>query len=169
MFLLLRISISRWYNHEEHPWLSQDSSHADGIQAAALSDLRSEKEPNTVSVWGIENDRSNLELVVTALAANRDKIRNFDYALFNLDHILKFSIKIEPTEGNTPCPKVNSWHRNLTELSVHKITELVKIIMVEAERVRIDKKTVHCLIQRAVDAGECDRTKLNNYVQAELS
>lgn len=158
MPLLLRtISLSRWWDHEAHPWLSEDSSKADGIPAAALLDLikepkESEQVPNTqglitISVWQINDDRSNLGQVVTALAANRHKISHLDYALFDRDLLLKQGFKIKFTQGKTPCAVTNKLHCNLIELSVHKITELAKIIMIN-ERKRLSKKLIEHLTSK---------------------
>ena len=57
-------------------WLRPDWLAGDEVQADALVDLSTKD--NELSVWLIENDKSNLEHVVTALAANCNTISNLD-------------------------------------------------------------------------------------------
>jgi hypothetical protein len=76
-FFLRTIRKARWYNVEGVSWLEKGD-----IQADPLADLNTKG--NELSVWLVENDRSNLEQVVTALAATRTDISNLDYALLDV-------------------------------------------------------------------------------------
>ena len=76
-FVLRKIRKSKWWKHPGVPWLA----HSD-LQADALGDLQTSS--NQLSVYHIEDDKSNLEQIVTALAASRDTIANLDYALLDL-------------------------------------------------------------------------------------
>ena len=68
MPLFLRIiRKAKWYKNEQVPWLPEGE-----LQADTLTDLSTKS--NELSVWHIEDDRSNLEQVVTALAAGRDHL-----------------------------------------------------------------------------------------------
>lgn len=104
------------------------------MQADALNDLRTSS--NELSVWYIEDDESNLEHVITALAASGDTVANLDYALFDLQLITNSDIKIHQSPGITPDERVNAlWHRDLIELSASKIMRLATIIFTQAEMV----------------------------------
>ena len=52
---------------------------------------------NTLSIWYIEDDRSNLEQVAVAFASTRDSFSNFDYALVDeaLINVARFIGQIE--------------------------------------------------------------------------
>ena len=86
-FILRTIRKSKWYKHERVPWLVEGE-----LQADALGDLRTSD--NELSVWLVEDDESNLEQVVTALAVTRQRISNVDYALFDLQFLSELNIKI---------------------------------------------------------------------------
>jgi hypothetical protein len=70
-FILRTIRKDRWYRIEDVPWLEEGDIHAD-----PLADLNTKA--NELSVWLIEDDRSNLNRVVSALAATRTHISNLD-------------------------------------------------------------------------------------------
>lgn len=162
--LLRKISKSKWYGHEAHPWLAKGSLEADAIQADAMSDLKTES--NALSVWRINDDRTNLEQIITALAVNVKKPTHLDYALFDQQFLVNDEFKIEQIPGNTPCVAANSYHFHLTELSVHKLTEVAKIIKGKAERKRYTKKETLALIKRAIVSGVISRATLDPRILA---
>ena len=75
MPILRIVRRSRWLK-ERPSWLENDE-----FQADPLGDFTTTS--NTISVWYIKENTSNLQRVVAALAAQRDRLVNFDYALFN--------------------------------------------------------------------------------------
>jgi hypothetical protein len=126
-------------------------------------------ENSTLSVWYIEDDKSNLEQVAVALASTRDSFSNFDYALVDEALLTTINIKIEPTDGHTPDQEANAcWHRNLVELSDSKLMALVKVILENGELGRILEKNMAVLIHQAVETGRLDRTKLGKHIAAKL-
>ena len=159
---LRKISKSRWYGHEAHPWLPNGSLEADAIQADAMSDLKTEN--NALSVWRINDDRTNLEQIIIALAAKLSKPTHLDYALFDQQFLVNNEFKIEQVPGETPCAAANSCHFHLTELSVHKLTEVAELIKGKAERNRCTKKETLALIKRAIDSGDISREGLDTRI-----
>lgn len=134
---------TRWYN-ERPSWLREDD-----ISADPLGDLATNE--NTLSVWHVEEDKSNLDQVVTALAASSDNISNLDYALFDRELLSEFSIKINPSQGGSPDEKTNTfWHFDLIELSALKLVELAKAMLVKAERKQVSEKMILQLIAQAI-------------------
>lgn len=160
-FLLRTIRKAKWYKNENVPWLAEDE-----LQADALADLSTKD--NELSVWHIEDDRSNLEQVVTALAAGRDYIANLDYALFDQQILSAINIKIKDTKGGSPDEKVNSWHRDLVELSATKLMELAKAIQTKAVKERVLPKDIVRLIKQAVESGRINRAKLKPGVVGKI-
>ena len=145
-FLLRQIRKSKWYAHKDVPWLGEGN-----IQADALADLKTED--NALSVWFIEGDKTNLEDVVAALAAGRDVIANFDYALIDESLVTEIGIKVTATPGEVGDPRVRIWHRDLAELSGGKLYGLALAISKHGEKQRVLPDTVTDLVRRAVASG----------------
>ena len=127
-------------------------------------------ENSTLSVWYIEDDKSNLEQVAIALTSTRDSFSNFDYVLVDEALLTTINIKIEHTEGDTPDQEANTrWHRDLVELTESRVVELIKAIIAKGKlEPRIPEKRIVRLTQQAVDAGRLDRTKLKKGLTAKL-
>jgi hypothetical protein len=160
--LLLRtIRKAKWYKNENVSWLAEGE-----LQADAMADLSTKD--NELSVWHIEYDRSNLEQVVAALAAGRDSIANLDYALFDQQILSAIGIKIKDTKGGSPDEKVNSWHRDLMELSATKLMELAKAIQTKAAKERILPKDIIRFIKQAAESGQIDLAKLKPGVKVKI-
>jgi hypothetical protein len=160
--LLLRtIRKSRW-NKDNFPWLTQDD-----IQADLLIDLVTSN--NTLSVWLIQDDKSNLNEVITALASNRDTISNLDYAIFDISLLESINIKLEVKEGNTLYDKANRWHRDLIELTVNKIVKLAESMLKNSSIERVSEKKILNLIKGAVDNGQIDKEKLKPSISNKVS
>ena len=132
-----------------------------------LSDLTTKD--NQLSVWYIEDDKSNLERVITALAASGTDIANVDYALLDYRWLSDMRIKSASTRGGTPDEEVNaSWHRDLIELSASKLVALATAIFTHAEKQRIPKIRIHQLIAQAVTSGWIDLQRLQPKVRTEI-
>lgn len=110
MPLVLRtIRQSRWLE-DSFPWLEEGDAPADPLGDLATQD-------NELSVWIIDDEKSNLNQVVAAMAATRGHLSNLDFALFDLRFLSELNIKIAITTGGTPDKEVNTWHRDLVKLS----------------------------------------------------
>lgn len=156
MLVLRQIRKAKWYKHENVPWLAESE-----LQADALGDLHTTH--NELSVWYVEDNRSNFERIVAALAANRDRISNFDYALFRQEHLSEINIKVKHTEGDSPDEEANAtWHYDLVELPASKLMELAKAIQANAEIGRFSEKQILQLVAQTVASGhvDLDQTRL---------
>jgi len=159
--LLLRaIRKSRW-NKTNCPWLAKDD-----IQADLLRDF--ETKDNTLSVWLVQDDRSNLNDVLLALGASRDTASNLDYTIFDVGLLANINIKLEINAGNTLYAKANCWHRDLVELTANKIVKLAESLLKDAELERFSEKEMIKLIQDAVNNKQIDRTKLKPSIDKRL-
>jgi hypothetical protein len=159
--LLRKIRKSKWYKNDSVPWLEEGE-----IQADALGDLVTSG--NTLSIWLVEDDKSNLEQVIVALVSSCDNISNFDYALINVDLLLSVGIKIDTKEGLTPYLRANQWHRDLVELTTNKLFKLAEVMAIHSTRERVSEKTVLNLIRAAVQNEKIDKTKLKEGVIKRL-
>jgi len=161
-FILRTIRKARWYKIEDVSWLEKGD-----VPADPLADLNTKA--NELSVWLIEDDRSNLNQVVTALAATRTHISNLDYALLDLQLLPELNIKVRHTTGGTPDEKANvSWHRDLVELSAFKVVELAKSILAKAERKRVPETEIRRLIIQAIASGRIEPTKLQESIRGKM-
>ena len=158
-FFLRKISIRRW---DSLPWLPTGD-----LQADSLKDLKTEN--NCLSVWWVEDDLSNLDQVVAALAANCDDVANFDYSLFDQNLISVDNIEAKRIKGASLDENANSsWHRDLAEMSGFKLVRLAKSIFTGSTKKRILEKQVLKLIAKAVASGNIDKASLKEKVKEKV-
>ena len=151
-FYLRIISKSRWLPIDDS-WLNVGE-----FQGDVLVDLRTQS--NCLSVWFIDDERSNLSRVATALAAKRDKVGNFDYALIDEEVLTELQIRKEKNNGDSPDSEINSSvHYDCVELSAQKIVKLAKR-MFSCERDRILEKTIREQVLLGIKQGHINESKL---------
>jgi hypothetical protein len=137
---------SRWY--------------PDAIIQETLKDLQPDIN-NKLSVWLIEDDRSNLMRVICALATWREEIENVDYILTDYQVIVTLNISIEHTLGASADEEANErWHRNLCDLTEQKRLDLAQAIKQKCESVRIPQKDIAVLLADGIIAGRVNRGKM---------
>ena len=151
MALLLRGNIDnrRWdWAEVGIPWLP-----AGEFPAAPLADLKTSL-ASSLSVWHIEDDRSNLDRVIAALAANRQHPEKFDYILIAEHLLADAGLQAQGTMGSSKDPEANNqWHRDLVELTSSKLVQLARLIYQHAVRDRVLEPRVKELVASAVNAG----------------
>jgi hypothetical protein len=160
--LLRKINKARW-NHEEKPdWLPNGQ-----IPAQTLCDLKAKE--NSLSVWFVEEDHSNLDDVIVALCSACDQPDKMDYALFDEKdcHALGICIDDKP-EGNTPDNRSRKWHRNLIRLSVSKVSKLADMMYKKAIRDRVTEARVKKMIRSAWSEGRIDEDRLRKKMKVFL-
>lgn len=161
--LLRKTPRSKWYKNPHVPWLPEGE-----LQADALGSLQTKD--NKLSLWYIEDDNSNLDQVLTALATTFDGPSNIDIALIDSQIVLDNGFKIETTKGATKIEDANKyWHRNLIELTANKLMQLAQIIMKYACFKRIPEEKILSLVYQAIDAGTIDKAQLKETFQEYLS
>lgn len=159
--LLRKIRRSKWHSSGTPPWLQNGE-----IQADALGDIRTDS--NNLSVWEVEDDKSNLDQVITALAASCDSLSNLDYSLFDKSSLSKIGIKAETNKGKTPYERANNLHRDLIELTATKIVKLAEVMLHSSSRERVSEKQILTLIKAAVNSQQIDITRLNPNLAKKL-
>lgn len=151
------------WREEDIPWLPPNE-----FPAAPLGDLRTSAD-SKLSVWHIEEDRSNLALVVAAVAASRDHADKFDYVLFSEDILREVGIHAEVTRGTSRDSATNEqWHRDLTELTASKLVVLARLIGRYGTTDRFMENEVELLIREAIAAGRIDPGKLDPKLRERL-
>lgn len=159
MALLLRIVTNpKWVRPS---WLP-----AEDVPADALTDLRANN--NELSVWTVEADRTNLDMVLAAVASSRKGLDKLDYTLLDEASLPAIQIKCVRSEGNTPHAKANaSVHCDLVELTVQQVAQLAHHMM-PLTRVRVPEKRVKGLLLDALNSSALDRGRLDPKLLAEL-
>ncbi len=157
---LFRITKRKW-DKINVVWLKENE-----IQADPLGDLRISD--GNLSVWHIEDDKSNLDEIIVALAVTRDNFDKFEYALIENEALEQARIDKVKEPGNTPFSNANHWHRDLVELTVNKISNLIDIVFNDIEKVRVPKKEVQEKIKKAVSRKSIDLNKLKDSMRQKI-
>src|SRR4051812_13446215 len=106
-------------------WLEDDPSWLDAADAVGdqVSDFRTSE--NRLSVFEVPSEDSKSHLrVAAALTASRGKLDDVEYCLIDEEMLSRVAVKTEATPGRTPDPVVNSWHKDLVDLSGLVLTRL---------------------------------------------
>jgi hypothetical protein len=117
----------------------------------------------------VDDDNSNLDELLGALAAKCDAVTNLDYALVDANVISSFDLTLIQTDGDTPHKEVNArWHRELIKLSASNIMELANAIVSSGETKRaLPNKTLE-LIANCVQGGKIDKAVLSQSIRDRL-
>jgi hypothetical protein len=152
-----RVKRPRWYSQAVLPWLERGE-----VPADPFTDLRTSD--NSLSIYVIEDDKSNLDQVVTAMSATCDRPQNFDYLLFDIEILSQVNIEVRESKGKTPDNEVNGWHRDLVEISGNRLLMLVKqVLESNYETDRYLAKQIKEFATRAIHSG---RYELNQVKQS---
>lgn len=163
--LLRKVEKRRWeWLAEDMPWLPPGD-----IPAAPLGDLRTSPS-SRLSVWYVEASKSNLELVIAAVAATRDHLDIFDYALFSEDLARQADIHVEATRGDSADVEANdTWHRDLVDLAASKLVALARLIRERGTVERMQERRVKIVIRHAVGTGRIEEGRLKPELRRAIS
>lgn len=155
-FVLRGVRQNRWIvdsNDHLELWLGTGDFPAD-----PLADLLTDK--NKLSVYRIEDNQSNLERVIVALAATRANLSNYDYILLDISVLSRINVKYNFVAGTTPDSEVNTWHIDLIELSASKLFDLAEVVWNERKIGRKLPKDLMKWTTNSILQGYLDRTKI---------
>ena len=126
-------------------WLEDDDTQAD-----ALWSLRTKG--NQLSVWLIDDNRSNLNRIVAALAAGRDTLDKIDYALIDRQVLDSLDIRVSKVDGLSLDAGANQhWHYDLTNLSGKQLVALA--LYMRQGLMREPKSKVKTAILESIHSG----------------
>ena len=146
-------------------WVKSDWMQPGDVPADALSDLRATD--NKLSVWSVQSDAANLDVVLTALAAHRERLDKIDYTLIDDSILPPIPIDSVRSDANTPYVSANPAHMDLIQLSVNKIARLAHVMM-PLHRIRVSEKQVKKLLMDALRNGYLDRDRIKPDLLSEL-
>jgi hypothetical protein len=158
-FLMRTVRKGRWHQQD---WLPVGEPPAD-----ALADISTQS--NELSVWLIEDDRSNLNRVAAALAAARDSVSNLDYRLVPVGWVGIHRIPVQATEGRTADLQANQkWHRDIPRLTASRLLSLARCMWRRGVAGRISERRVEELLLSGLRTGQLGRERLNQKLAAKL-
>ena len=130
-WFLRTIKKTYWYKSKElNLWLGENE-----IPADSLHDISTKS--NKLSVWQVEENKSNLNDIIIAIATNRSCITNFDYVLIDSNILSDFNIECEKIEGASKYNRANKlWHYDLIKLSAEKLLILAEYIFYNSVRIQ---------------------------------
>ena len=134
-------------------------------QADALSNLRTKG--NQLSVWLIDDDRSNLDRVLAALAAGRDRVEKLDYAVVDRRVLDSHGIRAVKADGQSPDGGANQrWHQDLALLSGSQLVALA--VSMRGGLSRKPKSKVRTLIVESIRSGFVAKDSLKSTLLESL-
>ena len=155
-----KIRQSRWIKEDlDFAWLGSGE-----IPGDPLGDLAPLK--GDLSVFLINDGRSDPERVAAAMVTKQASLSNVDYVLAELGDLQNIGFEFEEAEGETADGLVNSWHRNIIELSGSKVLALASTLWISHLQIgRVSEKKVWKRIVEGVSTGEIDRSKLSSNIK----
>lgn len=147
--LLRVVDGDRWdFGDDLADWTARDD-----LPAAAVSDLKASA-TNKLSVWVIEDDGSNLDRILAAIASTRPRIDQLDARIVEAGDVSALGVKSESSPGQTKDREANRrWHLNLVELTYQQLGALVRLLASRATPLERDDREVTELIVASVKAG----------------
>lgn len=124
----------------------------------ALRELQ--RHDNRLSVYLVDDDRSNTNRIIAALAATRQSPDDVEYFLLDVNELEALDIHWEVTQGKTADEVVNSVHRDLVVPEDSKLEELAQTFRSKGETGIKQRKKVRQLIKQGIDKREIDRDRV---------
>ncbi len=160
--ILRKINKSKWVKVKPS-WLEGDD-----VQADTLCDLS--PNGNKLSVWQINDDKSNLNQILTAYAAafRSPPISHIQYIIFDQRFLSELGIKLEQSNAKTPDQRANACHYDLVELSGTKLNNLAKMLFKHGETdVCLSKELIE-FIAKAIETKEIERDKIDPKILPQI-
>lgn len=143
------------YSYKDLNWIRNKE---DIPSEPIIRDLKADK--NSLSVFLINSDLSNLDQTLVALAANCDSTTEIDYVLIPSKNLHRRGYNIKEKSAKTPDPVANSWHRDVTEISGFRLIRLAKLILDSPQISRKPKIELKILMISSVKNGVLDKSKM---------
>jgi hypothetical protein len=123
-----------------------------------------------MSAWQIADDKSNLNQVIAALAATRNTLCEFGYALLQQKIVSELGIKFEQTSGTSRDQYANAqWHYDFVQLTASQICALTNEIKKKGNRIRAGEWEVKAFLEEGVRLGRVRLEDLDPIIQKKLT
>ena len=111
-----------------------------GLQADALKNFKTKE--NAFSVYEVENELTDIERILAAIAGTRDNVQEVEYASFDSNLLEEHEIKTKKIKGDTADDEVNNLHIDLIDLTAKQLYLLASSIQKDGKLIRILKKEI---------------------------
>lgn len=145
-------------------WLKNNTD----IPADPISnDLKTQN--NSLSLYLIEEDKSNLNRIVAALGSNRKNLQNFDYVLIDSHIIYTSGLLVKKKNGNTVDNEVNTkYHFDLNNVSGLVLIQFAKIILDKGQFSRVYHQKLLEYIASEIKNNSFDINDLNDNIKEKV-
>ncbi len=131
---------------DEYPWLIMP-----GLPSDLLGNEAVRTDNCELSVYFINEDKSNINRVMAALNAKREFLTDTGYLLFEESLPSDIGIKVQQTDGETYDDHLNkNWHYDLVELNADAIVNLCEALVERCEIESLFKDDVIKLIGQSM-------------------
>lgn len=153
---------TKWDRELFPTWVGRDD-----LPSCIVKDLKADD--NALSLWEIPDDETNLPQVITAIVSNRYSWKdNFDFALLKTDYIDQINFTSISKEGTTAYSEINSFHRNLANLSMGKLLFFAHLLCNWGDFRRIGWKELRTLLLDARKNNKLDLDKVKSSLKKEI-
>lgn len=122
---------------------------------AVTADLRTQS--NKLSFWRCDDGTDQeIENVVLAIAAGRDRIDKVEIVLIDDTGLKKDGQTIRATDGRTPIGSLVKLHVDVIQLNYYRLGEVARRVasaIAAGQCHRVSKKRVEALLVTAIDGG----------------
>ena len=161
-FLREVYSNTKWDKTQFPRWLKDGE-----LPSCIIRDLRADD--NALSLWKINDDKSNLPHVIAALASRRKSIKNdFDYALLDDNHLDKLNFKPMKKTGKTPYRDVNSDHLDVPNLSINSVVYFAYLLSRYGKFDRMGWKDIEIQLKDAHKRRQLDLAEIDAKLKEQL-
>jgi hypothetical protein len=136
-----------------HPerWFSPSWLPAGEVPADAAKDFNSKD--NELSVYTVLTEEDGLRAAI-AIAAKRHQERAFGYALFDVAETEALGVMTALSTGESADPEVNTWHRDLKNLTFAKLSQIAKVVKAGAKIEDLPVAVFKARIKAGVESGQ---------------
>jgi len=136
--------------------------------ADSLDDIATDA--NRLSIWQIDDEGTNLDRVLAAMASPRENLQKLDYLIFDIQDVQVLEIPVEASPGNTLDQEANkSWHFHLTHLSAAALASLANRMLARGPARRQNERQLIALLDKSVANGWIDQSRLSPSIRSKLS
>lgn len=137
------------------------------IPGDLLNDLRTTS--NNLSVFEVDDSQSNLDQIISAMAANRDNLNKLDYILIEKRLIANDDYELKKTDGNTLSDVVNTdYHLNIEMLSGIKLVKLAMFLSTHVEIETVRREDVLKKVVISINNGEINIEMLKDNLKEKV-
>ncbi len=158
------IQFQKWSKHPNVKWMKSGE-----MQADALRDIRTTQ--SALSVY-LTCGEVSFSRIVAALAAKRDKLRQFHYVDFDRKFLESkgFSLTNTPEHGTTFDETVNAVHHDIVDLTPQTLYDLAQCFLdrISKERLEVGVESVACFINCGIDSRHIDEGSLKPKLVKQL-